>query len=238
MLTFGAHPKGGLVFTGNGIHVSSPTPQETVEKKERDKELFIANYQLFWENRERIFATPELYDAKLSFPALSCAYFGGGPLSLGILLELWDAGYWTAPCPECGGTCRVTYWCGSPLSGMNYWWGFCLDCGVRINKNIYRRSDEVNDDRGFSNESHRALDLIKKHSKPIIVKDPPVPSDFRTWSKKVSERYESGAVVPVEEPENEIIPVDDTKSLEEVIELLACGAADSACSSAIAPPWR
>ena len=82
------------------------------------------------------------------------------------------------------------------------------------------------------------MDLIKKHSKPIIVKDPPVPSDFSTWSKKVSERYESGAVVPVEEPENEIIPVDDTKSLEEVIELLACGAADSACSSAIAPPWR
>jgi len=111
---------------------------------------------------------------------------------------------------------------------MNFWWGFCLDCGVRIHKNIYKRSDEVNNGRGFSLESHRVLELIKKHSKPIVVKDPPVPSDFRTWSKKCRERYESGAVIPVKEPEKEIIPVDDTKSLEEVIELLSRSAADSA----------
>ena len=215
MIHFGGYPKGGLAFTGDGVHVVSPVPQESAGVKARDRELFISNFRLLWENRARIFADPELYDAPLSFSALSCAFLGGGPVSLGILLELWEDGRWIEPCPNCGGECRVFYRCGSILSGANKWWGFCMGCG----------EDWINGSRpaesGFSREVHAALKLIHKHARPIVVKNPPFPSDFATWAARCRERYESGAVVRDDEREKEIIPVDDTRSLREVVELLS-----------------
>lgn len=102
------------------------------ERRERDREYFFSRFDFFWDMRAEIASRREIYDIYPLFSGLSLAYAGGGPLSLGALTALWDAGLWSEPCPRCGGTARVYFAGGSPLSGSNSYDAQCPDCGEKI----------------------------------------------------------------------------------------------------------
>lgn len=141
------NPKYGCVRIGNKkfvISVGGVTPAQTdsveesaealcKERRARDREHFFGSFARFWEKRAEIAARPEIYGITPLFSGLSLAYAGGGPLSLGMLLELWAAGEWRVPCPGCGGEAFIYFAGGSPLSGMNGYAAQCPNCGERIN---------------------------------------------------------------------------------------------------------
>ena len=99
------------------------------EQVRREEDYFFENYRYFWKNRNVIIHNAELCRTPVYFAVLSLAYIAGGPLRLGMLLQLWQRGLWTAACPKCGGTVRIFRWGGSPLSGNNSYSGRCVDCG-------------------------------------------------------------------------------------------------------------
>ncbi|WP_143330681.1 hypothetical protein [Cloacibacillus sp. An23] len=97
-----------FVISGGGV---TPAQTDSVEesaealckeRRARDREHFFGSFARFWEKRAEIAARPEIYGITPLFSGLSLAYAGGGPLSLGMLLELWAAGEWRVPCPGCG----------------------------------------------------------------------------------------------------------------------------------------
>jgi len=201
------------------LHVESPKGLSPMELRAGERALFTAHYPLLWEARSIIFSTPEMYNAPLSFSALSCAYIGGGPLCLGILLELWDNGNWTVACSECGGVCRIVYWGGSPLSGTNKWSGFCILCNKDCN-GIVTSLDEIS----FLKEAHIARKLIFKHMKPLVVKNFPVQSSFLKFSQRCTEKYGKQGNQVIQEQFKEkkiVISIDDRKTLREVVEFLS-----------------
>lgn len=87
----------------------NPGPEERL--------LFIENYGLIWENRERIINDEALSETRLYFAGLSLAYISGGSLTLGMLLTLWNNGEWTTKCPFCGGDVRIFGWAEVRLPG-------------------------------------------------------------------------------------------------------------------------
>ncbi len=93
-----------------------------------EKNLFFKNYSLIWENRDKILSTPSLYNTTAPFIGLSIAYIFCGNLTLGMLIQLWQKNEWSSTCPDCGGIVRITSWGGSPLSGINKWYGVCIQC--------------------------------------------------------------------------------------------------------------
>ena len=212
VIRFCAYPGGGASISGDGLHMVIPEQIAAAEHQETELALFIANYPFLWANREIIFSTPELYDAPLSFAGLSCAYLGGGPVTLGILFELWSCGHWTGICGKCGGSIRIYSLRGSILSGTNGWMSFCKECGAQSKGSV----DSKKDGRSFASHVMPALELIRKHAKPVNVKHPSFRSDFLTFSRRCTEK--PGEKKPAaSENEKLIIPVDDTKNLEEVI---------------------
>lgn len=98
----------------------------------RDMDYLFGRFGQFWERRGEIICTPEIYGIYPLFSGLSLAYAGGGPLSLGMLLELWSAGEWRVPCTNCGGDAFIYFAGGSPLSGMNGYAARCPACGAQI----------------------------------------------------------------------------------------------------------
>lgn len=73
--------------------------EEIPGRKERI--LFIENYGLIWENRERIINDEALFETRLYFAGLSLAYINGGSLTLGDTpYTLWNNGEWTTGTPS------------------------------------------------------------------------------------------------------------------------------------------
>ena len=220
-------PGGGLQFSEDGLHVGSPKKFPPLELRVQERALFMAYYSLLWRNRRTIFSTPEMYDAPLSFSIFSCAFLQGGPLSLGVLLELWENGNWTVPCPECRGICRVVSWEGFLLSGINKWSGFCTHCG----RNCDGCVDPEKDGISFVREALNARELRGSHRKSVVVNNPPVQSSFPAFSggcpEKSGTQSGQGNQVSQKQLEEEkiILSVDDTKTLREVIEFLGGQAA-------------
>lgn len=136
-------------------------------------------------------------------------------MTLGILFELWSCGHWTGICGKCGGSIRMYSLRGSILSGTNGWMSFCTECGAQSKGSV----DSKKDGRSFSSHVMPALELIRKHAKPITIKHPPFRSDFLASSRRWAEKHQEKKLA-ASENEKIIIPVDDTKNLEEVIEFL------------------
>lgn len=62
------------------------------EKEEEIKRLFD-NFDYLWQRRHKIIGDVELSGLPAYFAGLSLAYIGGGPLTLGMLFELWSGGF-------------------------------------------------------------------------------------------------------------------------------------------------
>lgn len=215
VIRFCAYPGGGASISGDGLHMDIPEQIAAAEHQETERALFISNYPFLWANREIIFSTPELYDAPLSFAGLSSLYLRGGPLTLGILLELWNGGHWTGICRECGGSIRLFRLWGSILSGTNGWASFCTECAAQPTGSV----NPLKDGRNFLSHAIPAEQLIRKHEKPVTVEHPSFHSDFLSFSRRCSEKFWEKKPA-ASENEKVIIPVDDTKNLEEVIVFL------------------
>lgn len=128
---------GNKIFTTGGQIASAPLDsreedETAAQRGARDRDYLFSRFGWFWDMRNKIFTTPEIYKIYPLFSGLSLAYVGGGSLSLGMLFRLWDEGLWIAPCPECDGKSYIYFVGGSPLSGINRWTAHCMGCGANI----------------------------------------------------------------------------------------------------------
>jgi hypothetical protein len=84
-----------------------------------------------WQRRDEVIASSRLSSAKAGM--LGFAYGGSRDLSLGELLNRWQAGELVQPCPTCASDAFVYYYAAG-LSGGG-WGGLCFSCessgGVR-----------------------------------------------------------------------------------------------------------
>ncbi len=103
--------------------------ERNLHARQHDLDLLFSNFDFFWQNRKIIFEDDEIYFTPAGGAGLSLAYTGGGGITLGMLFKLWEQGLWSTKCPKCGGTVRLFYAGGSPLSGTNSCSGRCLCCG-------------------------------------------------------------------------------------------------------------
>lgn len=134
---YGCSLTGGKTAASSGQPPATASPRDGGEETRalraaRDMDYLFGSFGQFWERRRKILCMPEIYGIYPLFSGLSLAYAGGGPLSLGMLLELWNAGEWRVPCTNCGGASFIYFAGGSPLSGMNGYAARCPACGARI----------------------------------------------------------------------------------------------------------
>ena len=171
---------------------------------QEERILFIENYGLIWENRERIINDEALFETRLYFAGLSLAYISGGSLTLGMLLTLWNNGEWTTKCPFCGGAVRIFGWGGSPLTGNNKYHGFCTSCK--------RYRDDAEDN--FLKKVLPAIKMIDDrrakfagahpHSSSDTIHPKVVHYDFRSLSKKWTEYEKDPEKIPASTPKKTI----------------------------------
>lgn len=169
-----------------------------------EQNLFIENYGLIWENRERIINDEAMSETRLYFSGLSLAYVSGGGLTLGMLLTLWNNGEWTTKCPFCGGVVRIFGWGGSPLTGNNKYHGFCTSCK--------RERDSAEDHfiqkvrSAISMISERKAKFAKAHtdSSSDAVSQKVLHYDFRTLSRKWTEYEKDPEKIPAAKPKKTI----------------------------------
>lgn len=129
-------------FNEEGISVDGPPDPEGKAKQPSDDEgvasaqaqldalcqnipLLLANIDTVMQNKEYFFCTILQVFASTAF------YGPNGPIPLGVLLQLWRDGEMKTECPSCQGELYIYNFGGSPLSGSNYYNGFCAECGVR-----------------------------------------------------------------------------------------------------------
>ncbi len=107
-------------------------PPESPEVKrggEFEDELLREYLPVILVNSERILDTPQLFYCQLADAWLSSMWlYGGGPIPLGVLLLLWDAGEMRFECPSCRGPLCAVGVSGSILSGCGSAWGVCAGC--------------------------------------------------------------------------------------------------------------
>lgn len=100
-------------------------------------EFFRQHTAYLFENRERIWADPELSAAFSPEMRVIVAYItGGGLFPLGLLLDLWAQDSWTASCDSCAGKVLIHRIGGSPLSGNRKWQGVCIGCNALVESSI------------------------------------------------------------------------------------------------------
>lgn len=169
-----------------------------------EQKLFIENYELIWENRERIIYNEALSETRLYFSGLSLAYVSGGSLTLGMLLTLWRNGEWTTKCPFCGGAVRIFGWGGSPLTGNNKYHGFCTSCkreradaGDNFIQNVRSALMMISDRKARYAKAH-------PDSSSNSVSPEKVHYDFQTLSKKWTEYEKDPGKIPVTKPKKSI----------------------------------
>jgi hypothetical protein len=126
----------GLVIHDGAVTVSLDLYQTWFARVWAERVAALAREDLAWWERYAalVYARRrEVYaDGRMFFCAASLFQFGtsfAGALSvpLGMLLELWDAGKLTVPCPNCGQT-AYTYQGGGGLSSAHWWRAFCPAC--------------------------------------------------------------------------------------------------------------
>lgn len=99
-------------------------------------ETFKREFQLLWKYRENICNTPELSNIQIPCIGISYAYIGCGPVTLGMLLNLYAQGLLRVGyCKTCGHETLGYYFCGSILSGAGSHRGFCPICGTEDSHN-------------------------------------------------------------------------------------------------------
>lgn len=102
---------------------------EARRAREIEGELLREYLPVILGNSERILETPRYFFCQPGSAFLSCSFFygGGGPIPLGVLLLLWDAGEMIFDCPTCAGS---LYAVGLHrlLGGSGCVWGVCAGC--------------------------------------------------------------------------------------------------------------
>lgn len=103
---------------------------ESIRARLAEDELFRQHLPVILANGDRILATPRYFFCQLKTAYMSSLWMfgGGGPIPLGVLLLLWNAGEMIFDCPGCGGRLHAVGIFGSILSGCGSAWGQCLDC--------------------------------------------------------------------------------------------------------------
>ena len=154
----------------DGISVESPSDLEGRAEQPPDDEggasaqahldvlcqnipLLLANIDTVMQNKEYFFCTlPQVF--------ASTAFYGpNGLIPLGVLLQLWRDGEMKTECPSCRGDLYIYNFGGSPLSGSNYYNGFCMGCGER------RRGTS----KDFSGLYQSAWDLMRKNPNDAVI---------------------------------------------------------------------
>ena len=103
-------------------------PERTQEEHRREFQLFTDNFDLIWRNDDLIINTLEFYYSYFQSAMISVAYFGGGYITIGQLLEAWKQNLLVDTCDKCQGVLYIFCAGGSPLSGSNGCLGICGDC--------------------------------------------------------------------------------------------------------------
>ncbi len=93
-----------------------------------DEEILCNNLQLILDNAEIILSTPEFFYCQPEMAHLGVCFIPGGPIPLGVLLELWKDGKWILTCPKCQRPLYIFQVAGSALSGSNCCRGCCMEC--------------------------------------------------------------------------------------------------------------
>ncbi|HEY6930616.1 MAG TPA: hypothetical protein VJA66_13135 [Thermoanaerobaculia bacterium] len=102
---------------------------EARQAREIEEELLREHLPLILASSERILETPRFFYCQLADAWLSSMWlYGGGPIPLGVLLLLWEAGEMQFECPSCGGPLYAIGVSGSALSGSGSAWGICAKC--------------------------------------------------------------------------------------------------------------
>ena len=93
-------------------------------------QLLRQHLPLMLANSDRILRTPRYFFCQLGRSYLSSVWVfgGGGPIPLGVLLLLWNAGELLFDCPRCGNSFHAVGISGSILSGCGSAWGPCINC--------------------------------------------------------------------------------------------------------------
>lgn len=113
------------------INVYAYTPENSGEEEREDAQrLFRENLSLVLSYQQDIISCSEYFFCPLPIAWCSVLFIAGsGPLCLGYLLLGWSNGTLTEQCVACGGTVLITCFGGSMLSGSNWCFGLCRDCG-------------------------------------------------------------------------------------------------------------
>lgn len=109
-------------------------PASPAIEEQEDWQLFCQNIDLLLNNEKKILNVANYFFCQPSFMYCSFPYIqGDGRLPLGYLLLSWQNRLLVQPCPDshCGDMTLITSFSGSPLSGSNYWSGYCTNCRSR-----------------------------------------------------------------------------------------------------------
>ena len=118
---------------------SPPNDPEDRVAREVEEALLCEYLPLILANSERILETPRYFFCQISAAWLSSIWvYGGGPIPLGVLLLLWDAGEMRFECPSCGSSLYAIGVAGSILSGSGSAWGVCAGCRTAQRVTKYR----------------------------------------------------------------------------------------------------
>ncbi|MEK6793180.1 MAG: hypothetical protein AABZ39_00265 [Spirochaetota bacterium] len=96
-----------------------------------DAEFIFMNIDILLNGLDAIIAEPRYKNTVLGFASAGLAYFGGVPVTLGLLAELWREGL-SETCPYCGGRAYIHSAGASPLSGSNVFRAFCPACRTPV----------------------------------------------------------------------------------------------------------
>lgn len=108
----------------------SDTTDSLDSQKHNHRRILEENFDLLLENQEVILSHPHFRRVKTPAAGLSLAYISGsGMLPLCVLFSLWRRREFIGVCPLCSGQAYLFFLAGSILSGNNFWWGICGDCG-------------------------------------------------------------------------------------------------------------
>lgn len=112
-----------------------PNDPDAIRVRQEEDDLLRLNLRLILANSDTILNRPAHFFCKLrtAFMSSPWVFGGGGPIPLGVLLLLWNAGEMIFECPNCGGRACAVGVSGSVLSGCGGFWGPCLDCNQQQN---------------------------------------------------------------------------------------------------------
>lgn len=158
---------------------------ESVSKKQKEKdfrgsELIYDNFELLLNNSDRILDNERYFYCMSKLFNLNLAYIGSWDLYLGILILLWKEKKLIESCSKCKGNFYIIGIGGSPLSGSNKCWGFCMNC---------KKSISISSNK-FYQHYHSIMEKLESYSTngAIIVKSSSEPNVSEIIRKKSDNR--------------------------------------------------